>query len=73
MLPLFGPVPGGIEILVILLIAVVMFGLPLVLLGGGFYLFRRSKSDSAEADELAALCREVERLREEIERLEDEE
>jgi len=73
MVPLFGPVPGGMEILVILLIAVVMFGLPLVLLGGGFYLFRRSSGDSPETEELAALRREVEALREEVRRLDDDE
>ena len=72
MVPLFGPVPGGLEMIVILLIAVLMFGLPLALLGGGFFLYRRSKSDGVGDDELRALRHEVELLREEINRLEDE-
>jgi len=72
MVPLFGPVPGGLEMAVILLVAIVVFGLPLVLLGGGFLLYRDSKSDG-DAEELAALRREVEALREEIETLDDEE
>ncbi len=73
MVPLFGPVPGGAELLILLLVAVLMFGLPLALLGGGFFLYRRSKSDGAANDELRALRREVELLREEIQRLEDDE
>jgi len=73
MFPLFGPVPGGMEILVILLIAVVMFGLPLVLLGGGYFYVRRSRGDGSESEELAALRREVEALREEVRRLDDDE
>ena len=69
--PLFVGVPGGPELLVILLIAIVMFGLPVVLLGG-LYLYRRSQSDRPAGEELAALRREVELLREEINRLDDE-
>lgn len=41
MLPLQFGVPGGMEILVILLIAVMLFGLPLVVLGGLFLYVRR--------------------------------
>ena len=73
MVPLFGPVPGGMEILVILLIAVLLFGLPLVLLGGGLYLYRQSQSDQPGGDDLDALRREVEALREEVRRLNDDE
>ena len=72
MVPVFGPVPGGLEMIVVLLVMVLMFGLPLALLGGGFFLYRRSKSDDVGDDELRALRREVERLREEVQRLEDE-
>lgn len=71
-IPLFGPVPGGLEIMIILLVVVLMFGLPLALLGGGFFLYRRSKSDGPADDELRALRHEVEQLRKEIQRLEDE-
>ncbi|WP_240334643.1 hypothetical protein [Halorussus sp. MSC15.2] len=73
MVPLFGPVPGGMEMMVILLVAVLMFGLPLALLGGGFFLYQRSNSDGVADDELDALRREVELLREEIQQLDDEE
>ena len=73
MVPLFGPVPGGAEMLIILLVVVLMFGLPLALLGGGFFLYRRSKADGVGDDELRALRHEVELLREEIQRLEDDE
>ncbi|MFC4552958.1 MULTISPECIES: hypothetical protein [Halorussus] len=71
MFPLFGPVPGGMEMLVVLLIAVLLFGLPLVLLGGLFFTYR-SVSDESN-DEVSALRREVDHLREEVDRLEDEE
>lgn len=69
--PLFGPVPGGMEIIIILLMAVVMFGLPVVLLGGGLYLYRQTQSDRPANEEIAALQREVERLREDIDQLDD--
>ncbi|USZ68897.1 hypothetical protein NGM10_03965 [Halorussus salilacus] len=73
MVPLFGPVPGGLELVVILLVVVVLFGLPLALVGGGFLLYTRSKSEGMPDDEIAELRREVELLREEIRRLNDEE
>jgi sec-independent protein translocase protein TatA len=69
--PLFVGVPGGPELLVILLMAVVMFGLPVVLLGGGLYLYRRTQSDRPANEEIAALRREVERLRDDIDQLDD--
>jgi cell division protein FtsB len=69
--PLFGPVPGGMEILVILLMAVVMFGLPVVLIGGGLYLYRQSQSDRPAGEEIVALRREVEQLREEVQQIDD--
>ena len=70
MFPLFGPVPGGMEMMVILLIAVLLFGLPLVLLGGLFFTYRSVSDDSD--DEVTALRREVDHLREEVDRLEGE-
>ncbi|PSP55966.1 hypothetical protein BRC82_03095 [Halobacteriales archaeon QS_1_67_19] len=69
--PLFGPVPGGMEIIVILLMAVVMFGLPVVLIGGGLYLYRQSQSDRPAGEEIAALRQEVEQLREEVQQIDD--
>jgi sec-independent protein translocase protein TatA len=67
---LFLGVPGGIELLILLFIALVVFGLPIVLLGGGLYLYRRTQSDESASDELEALRTEVEQLREEIQRME---
>jgi sec-independent protein translocase protein TatA len=40
-LPLQFGVPGGMEILIVLLIAIMLFGLPLVVLGGLFLYVRR--------------------------------
>ena len=73
MVPLFGPVPGGVELIIIFFVIVLLFGLPLALLGGGFFLYRRSKADGVPDDEIAELRREVELLREEIRQLDDEE
>ncbi|WP_192498291.1 hypothetical protein [Halorussus halophilus] len=71
MFPLFGPVPGGMEIMVILLVAVFMFGIPIALAGGLLVAYRHVNSDDAETSELEALRHEVEYLREEVEQLED--
>ena len=72
MVPLVLGVPGGAELLVILLIALVVFGLPVVLLGGGFLLYRRSQSDRPADDEITALRTEIQQLREEVQRMNDE-
>ncbi|RBI61232.1 hypothetical protein [Halomicrococcus sp. NG-SE-24] len=64
MVPLFGPVPGGMELIVILLVAVMMFGLPLTVFGGFYLVYRRSKTD--EAEELEALREEVAALRDQL-------
>ena len=69
--PLFVGVPGGAELLVIFLVALVMFGLPIVLLGGGLYLYRRTQSDRPASEEIEALREEVERLREDVRRMSD--
>ena len=69
--PLFGPVPGGMEIIVILFMALVLFGLPVILIGGGLYLYHRSQSDRPADEEIAALREEVRRLREDIDRMND--
>ncbi|TKX75598.1 preprotein translocase subunit TatA [Halorubrum sp. GN11_10-6_MGM] len=66
-LPAFGGVPGGPELLILLIIAVLLFGVPLVLLGGGvLFLALRSDDEDAEADRIAELEAEVERLREQV-------
>lgn len=71
MASLFLGVPGGVELLVILLVALVVFGLPVVLLGGGFLLYRRSKPEQPAGEEFEALRTEVQQLREEVQRMND--
>lgn len=73
MVPLFVGVPGGPELLILLLIALVVFGLPVVLLGGGFYLYRVSQPGDQTGEELEALRHEVQALREEVKQLDDQE
>ena len=62
-------VPGAPELLVILLIAVILFGVPLALVLGGAWLWMaRQDPDPERVRELET---EVERLREEIDQLQD--
>ena len=62
MVPLFGAVPGGPEMLIILLVMVFLFGIPLVLLLGGGALGAKLFADSGgSADE-----ERVDRLAEEL-------
>jgi cell division protein FtsB len=49
-----------------------LFGVPIVLLAGGLYLYRQAQSDDSASEEVESLRREVERLREEVDRLDDE-
>lgn len=59
-----GGMPGGVELLVILLVAVVLFGIPvLLLLGGGGYLLARG---ATEDERIAELESEVEALRDQL-------
>jgi sec-independent protein translocase protein TatA len=69
--PLFLGVPGGVELLVILLVALVVFGLPIVLIGGGLYLYRQTQSDRPANEEIEALREEVHRLREDVQQMND--
>ena len=68
LVPAFPGVPGGVELLVILLIMLVVFGLPLVLLLGAMFLgwnvlgSRRERVEELE-DRVAELERELERER----------
>ncbi|EMA61258.1 sec-independent protein translocase component TatA [Halorubrum distributum JCM 13561] len=75
--PAFGGVPGGPELIIILIIAVVLFGVPLVLVAGAVvYLATRSDdetangeattAETADDDRIAELEAEVERLREQV-------
>ncbi|WP_049970990.1 hypothetical protein [Haladaptatus cibarius] len=59
--PLFGPIPGGMELFVIFIMALMLFGLPLTIFGGLFVAHKRSKEDMEE------LKREVSELREQVE------
>ena len=60
MVPLFGAVPGGPEMLIILLVMVFLFGVPLVLLLGGGALGAKLFADRSTDDE------RVDRLEEEL-------
>jgi hypothetical protein len=61
MIPLFGPVPGGMELIVMFVVALMMFGLPLTIFGGLFLAHRRSKRDVDELkDEVRELRAELE-------------
>ncbi|ELZ43776.1 sec-independent protein translocase component TatA [Halorubrum californiense DSM 19288] len=79
LVPAFGGVPGGPELVIILIIAVILFGVPLVLVAGAvIYLTTRSDGAAAEggaagsensetdAERIAELEAEVERLREQV-------
>ncbi|WP_458206404.1 hypothetical protein [Haladaptatus sp. NG-SE-30] len=68
MVPLFGPVPGGMEILVIIIMAIMLFGLPLTIFGGLYLVYKRSQTEQASKDDVAKLENEVSELREEIRR-----
>lgn len=60
MVPLFPGVPGGPELLVILLVAIIAFGLPVVLIAAGVIGYRRlDKGDRVE--ELEQRVEELER------------
>lgn len=56
-------VPGGIELLVILLVAIMLFGVPLVLIVGGLFLYRRVDGSEEDDARIERLEREVAELR----------
>jgi len=77
--PAFGGVPGGPELVIVLIVAVLLFGVPLVLVAGAvLYLTTRSDDDAVDdgasgagsrepdAERIAELEAEVERLREKV-------
>ncbi|OYR54256.1 preprotein translocase subunit TatA [Halorubrum sp. E3] len=67
MVPAFGGVPGGPELLILLVVLVLLFGVPLVVIAGVVLFFRtRSDGADADADRIAELEAEVERLREKV-------
>ena len=65
--PAFGGVPAGPELVIILMIAVLLFGVPIVVIAGVvLFLKLRSDGDEADTDRIAELEAEVERLREKV-------
>ena len=77
LVPAFGGVPLGPELLIILIIGVLLFGVPLVLVAGAvLFLALRDDDETADAetvntetaddDRIAELEAEVERLREQV-------
>ncbi len=52
MIPLFGPVPGGMELVVIFIIALMLFGIPLTIFGGMFLALRRTNGTSTSQREV---------------------
>ena len=63
----FGGVPGGPELLILLVVFVLLFGVPLVVIAG-VVVFLKLRSDGEETDDdrVAELEAEVERLREKV-------
>jgi sec-independent protein translocase protein TatA len=72
MVPLQMGVPGGPELLVILLILLLLFGLPILLLGVGGFLYLRSNADDETKERIAELESEIDELKSDLD-TEDEE
>ncbi|WP_096393926.1 preprotein translocase subunit TatA [Halorubrum trapanicum] len=77
LVPAFGGIPVGPELLIILIVAALLFGVPLVLVAGAVvYLATRAEDETADAetadsetaddDRIAELETEVKRLREQV-------
>ncbi|MEF8853360.1 MAG: hypothetical protein V5A28_13240 [Haloarculaceae archaeon] len=66
MVPLQMGVPGGPELLVILLMMLILFGVPLVLLGIGGFAYLRANADDDTQERIAELESEIEHLKSEI-------
>ncbi|MFC7324976.1 preprotein translocase subunit TatA [Halorubrum rutilum] len=72
LVPAFGGIPAGPELLIVLIIAVLLFGVPLVLVAGAVLFFalrsddEDERDDRPDADRIAELEAEVERLREQV-------
>ena len=62
--PAFGGVPGGPELVILLLVLVLLFGVPVVVIAGAVLFFRLRSDEEPDADRIAELEAEVERLRE---------
>ncbi|WP_266076457.1 hypothetical protein [Haladaptatus caseinilyticus] len=59
---LFGPVPGGMELFVVFIVTILLFGLPLTVFRGLFLAHKRSK------EEIDELKREVSASKEQVEK-----
>jgi sec-independent protein translocase protein TatA len=66
MVPLQMGVPGGPELLVILLVLLLLFGIPLVLLGVGGFVYLRANTDDDTEERIAELEGEIETLKSEL-------
>ena len=66
MVPLQMGVPGGPELLVILLILLLLFGLPILLLGVGGFLYLRSNADDETKERIAELESEIDDLKSDL-------
>ena len=66
MVPLQMGVPGGPELLVVLLITLLLFGLPILLLGVGGFLYLRSNADDETKERIAELEAEMDELRRDL-------
>ena len=66
MVPLQMGVPGGPELLVILLILLLLFGLPILLLGVGGFLHLRSNADDETKERIAELESEIDELKSDL-------
>ena len=69
-IPLF--IPGGIELVVIFLIAVLLFGVPIALVAGYVVLSRARQGDSVTEEDVEELKSELVELREAVEDVRDE-
>lgn len=69
-LPLF--VPGGLELVVIFLIAVLLFGVPLALVAGFVVLSRARRGDAVTEEDVEELKTELAELRAAMEEVRDE-
>ncbi|VTT87133.1 hypothetical protein DM2_3171 [Halorubrum sp. DM2] len=63
----FGGVPGGPELLILLVVFALLFGVPLVVIAGVVvFLKLRADGEEVDTDRVAELEAEVERLREKV-------
>jgi predicted homoserine dehydrogenase-like protein len=65
-------VPGGIELAVILLIAVLLFGLPIALVAGYVVLSRARQGDAVTEEDVEEIKEELTELRAAMEEVRDE-